>query len=109
MDVSILFSHAAGDLELELYAPDCLTSLDRSYSSSDNEQITYQAAAAGNYRIQVAGFLGAQNGYDMVVDIQPAGVSSTPTPTATRPFQTNEVFNQIWSLRGYLPLVLSGQ
>jgi hypothetical protein len=79
---TILFAHAEGDLDMALHYPNCEL-LAASQSSTDNEQLVYQAASAGTYHIRVYGFRGAENDYDLIVEAPSAASTATPTPTRT--------------------------
>jgi hypothetical protein len=88
--MTILFSHALGDLDMVLFDTDCSTWLGYSNSSSDGETIAYTAATAGTYTLGVEGHEGAQNSYHLVIEIVSHGPTATSTstrtltPTATR-------------------------
>ena len=69
LKVSILFTHAAGDLELSLYEGDGSTYLSTAVSSTDNEELSWPAYPGSNYCIRVFSYLSAYtNSYDMVID-----------------------------------------
>ncbi len=83
LTMDILFSHDLGDLDVTLYDADCLTTLDTSHSTSDNERVAHTAAADVTAKLRVYGYQGAENSYEIVVNVLPAGATVTPTPTAT--------------------------
>ena len=83
LTIDLLFSDDLGDLDLKLFDRDCVTQLYGSTSSSDNEQIVATASGGGTYSARIYGHAGAQNSYDMLVGIAPAGSTATPTPTPT--------------------------
>jgi len=56
VQAEIRFRHSSGDLDLEAYAPDCNTRLALSRSSTDREQVEFQAEQAGQYRLRVLYF-----------------------------------------------------
>ena len=58
------FTHAAGDLDLELLAADGVTVVDRSVSGTDDEAITFPGTPeGGEWYLRLGGYLGAQNDY----------------------------------------------
>ncbi|MBN2359024.1 MAG: PPC domain-containing protein, partial [Deltaproteobacteria bacterium] len=75
LTVDLLFSHAAGDLDLKIYNA-AGTVVARSTGVTDNEQAVATAAGAGNYYVQVYGYDGAQNGYAIDVAITSGGTCS---------------------------------
>jgi hypothetical protein len=81
--LDILFSHAQGDLDMVLYGSDCYAGLDWGTSYDDNERIQYNISTAGVYYVQVYGHQGAENRYDMALDVRSVHATATPTPTAT--------------------------
>jgi hypothetical protein len=68
---------------MRLYYTDCSTLLAQGTSSTDDEQIVYTVADDGTYSVMIYGSQGAENGYDMVVEVVPAGATATPTRTPT--------------------------
>ena len=68
LSVTIQFLHADGDLDMSLYDGDCVTLLDFSNSTDDNEQLVHTAVAGGAYDLVVSGYEGAENAYDMTVE-----------------------------------------
>ena len=71
--VTILFSHAQGDLDLALYDVGCGSSLTSSYSRTDNEQVTHTAGADGDYRFVIyKGGTDLENAYDIVLEVSSA-------------------------------------
>jgi len=83
LTVTISFSHPQGDLDMVLFDTDCSTELSRSNSTTDNEEVTGTAAADGTYFVLIYGYEGAENSYDMVVEVPSAGPTATPTSTPT--------------------------
>lgn len=72
LDLSALFSHAAGDLDLALYdAAGNLLSI--SETLSDNESLTFDVTANTTYVARVFGYEGATNSYDLSLQISNAG------------------------------------
>ncbi|MEX2140126.1 MAG: S8 family serine peptidase [Pirellulales bacterium] len=75
LTTDLLFSHAAGDLDLVLYNAS-LTELADSSSSDDNERIVFNVIAGQNYYLQVYGFFGETNSnYTLTANL---GVDGTP-------------------------------
>jgi hypothetical protein len=71
LTAEIGFSHAEGDLDLELLAPNRATVVARSTSLDDGELITYTATTPGEYKVVVYGGSGAANGYSLDLAITP--------------------------------------
>jgi hypothetical protein len=75
MSVEVLFSHSAGDVDLEVYDPSTQTSVE-SRSVDDNESVSIQAVQGRDYTILVYGFNGATHPeYELVIN-GPAGGGS---------------------------------
>jgi hypothetical protein len=74
---SIAFTHAAGDLDVALYAGSLAgTAIAKSDSATDDESIVVENAAAGTYYFVVYGYNGAVNTYDALVTVD--GVVAAP-------------------------------
>ena len=72
-EVSIFFKHFEGDLELELYDPSGAHRVG-SYSSNDDEKITYMADMAGDWRIRVYHAVGTSElHYDLDIWVNAGG------------------------------------
>jgi len=71
LTVTASFSHAEGNLDLELRAPDRRTVVARSTSTSDDEMLSYTATAAGEVKLLVFGPEGAENFYNLRIEISP--------------------------------------
>ncbi|MEB3884535.1 clostripain-related cysteine peptidase, partial [Lyngbya sp. CCY1209] len=69
-EVRIEFSHAAGDLDLQLYAAeDPVNPLSGSYSITDDEIVSLDGLGAGVYYARVYGYGGATNpNYTLIID-----------------------------------------
>jgi hypothetical protein len=68
LDVSIDFTNALGDLDLEVYAPDGTTLLGRSDGTTDGESLSFRVLpATGFYYVRVLGYQGAQNTYTLTL------------------------------------------
>jgi hypothetical protein len=67
LKVDILFSHAGGDLDLELFDVN-RNRVAFSDSINDDESITRQVFADETFFVRVFGFNGATNTYDLVID-----------------------------------------
>ena len=94
--IDILFSHALGDLDLELWDESGTTMLKDSRSADDNEHIDWFANYNGYYYIRVLEN-GIGNTYNL--DIQITSVSEDP-------YEENDGFFSAWdiSLGSYSPL-----
>ena len=69
--VEVSFTHAAGDVDLELYDQDGLL-VGLSETVTDNERISLEGMQGGeNYFLHVVGFEGVTNSYDLVVTAAP--------------------------------------
>jgi hypothetical protein len=67
--ITTLFSHSQGDLDIILWDTKCLAGIANSNSSTDNEQIVYTAPDGGIYFLEVYGQSGAENSYDIVLEV----------------------------------------
>ncbi len=67
----LTFRHAAGDLDLRLYAPDG-SLVDSSLSVDDDELIEATLETPGIYYVQVSGWRDARNDYELLLDLTPA-------------------------------------
>ncbi|MCB9650524.1 MAG: PPC domain-containing protein [Deltaproteobacteria bacterium] len=66
--VGIYFTHATGDLDMEVYAPGDLDNpIAQGVSASDDELVSFIADVAGDYVIRVIGYNGAEAPYQMSV------------------------------------------
>lgn len=84
LTVATLFSHASGDLDLAVHNA-AGTRLAVAESVSDNEGLVYQATGASTVYVRVYGYQGAENGYELQVDVSganQAGVVLTGSATA---------------------------
>ena len=73
LEVSIFFKHFEGDLELELYDPSGAYR-DGSYSSNDEEKITFMADMAGDWRFRVYHAVGTSElHYDLDIWVNAGG------------------------------------
>ncbi|MBM4386668.1 MAG: hypothetical protein FJ088_02955, partial [Deltaproteobacteria bacterium] len=68
--IKILFVHKDGDLDLRFYGESGEVPLAVSLSKDDDEEIVHTVSESGYYFIRVNGFLGNQNDYKLVVEIQ---------------------------------------
>jgi hypothetical protein len=66
---TIFFSHALGDLDLELFDIDRTTIIASSATTDDDEVVSHVAAETGEYKVRVWGPGGAMNGYTLDVDV----------------------------------------
>lgn len=69
LEASIDFAHADGDLDLALYGPD-RDQRDASYSTNDGEAVSIEAFDPGTYYVEVYGFNGASNEYDLEISLE---------------------------------------
>jgi hypothetical protein len=66
--VSIFFSNAEGDLDLRIFRSDDLTQpLGASESVTDTESVAFEAPFAGDFIIEVFGFMEAEATYNMIL------------------------------------------
>ncbi|NJL73455.1 MAG: hypothetical protein HC888_18990, partial [Candidatus Competibacteraceae bacterium] len=99
--VRLRFTHALGDLDLELYQAvepltegttlDDLSLIDSSVSITDNEYISLDGLAAGQYLARVFGYAGATNLYDLIIQ--------TTQDLADDRFESNETRSTAAALR----------
>jgi hypothetical protein len=82
--VTILFSHALGDLDMVFYGRDCGGSLTAGSSYTDNEEVHYTVLFSGTYSFKVSGYHGQANTYTLIVEAPVTPPTPTPTRTATR-------------------------
>jgi hypothetical protein len=64
------FSHATGDIDMKLLAPDGETRLEGSVSVTNDEEIVHTVTEAGDYVLQVYGFAEAENEYTLDVAVE---------------------------------------
>jgi hypothetical protein len=77
IEVLLTFTHAAGDLDLELYDPSGARIADAA-SSTDDETLVQDVAGGGTYALRIFGFAGAGNDYEgLVIRTEGAGCAST--------------------------------
>jgi len=78
VDVTLAFSHAQGDVDLEIHGPD-RTTLNDSMSTTDDERIQFTAPSTGTYYVRVWPFWGDSTTYDLELEsdqaIQPGSDS----------------------------------
>jgi PKD repeat protein len=67
----ISFSHASGDLDLQI-VDESGSTVANSISISDDEAVTHTAGSAGTYYVVVYGYSGAINDYDLAVEVTDA-------------------------------------
>lgn len=70
LTVDVLFSHAAGDLDVVLL-DSAEAVVATSQSTNDNENIEYRSEDGGTFTLQVYGFNNAENGYQLQVTVTP--------------------------------------
>lgn len=76
--VDVLFSHAQGDLDTELYNTDCSREITGSISATDNEHFEHMAESSGAYAVRVYSPLGVDDvDYELVLQIDPAAAIET--------------------------------
>lgn len=69
LTAQVLFDHSVGDLDAVLYAPDGVTPVASSETETSNETITWPADQAGTYLLEVRGFQGQTNSYELAVAV----------------------------------------
>ena len=84
LTVALSFSHAAGDIDLELVGPAGQV-VARSTSTADAESVSITAPSAGTYRVRVYGYNGAHNTVAMTVT-----VDASPEPVDLCGDEANE-------------------
>ena len=68
VSVGIYFSHAQGDLDMQIFAPgDLTTPIAQGASATDDEVVGFQADVAGEYVIRVIGYEDAEAAYQLSV------------------------------------------
>lgn len=88
LTVTLDFTHSAGDIDLALYQG--ATRVGLSEGTTNSEQLSWTASTATTLTVHVYGYDGAENAYDLTVDV--SGGAPTPTgdfalsglPTVTR-------------------------
>jgi len=80
IDVTINFTHANGDLDLELYNSSG-TRIDYSTSTSNQEIVSYTISSSGYYYIRVFGYQGATNSYGMNVNVYTTSLPDLQAPS----------------------------
>ncbi len=68
-EVRIDFTHSSGDLDITLYDADDTSFIDSSLTVTDNESISLAGLTQGDYLIEVEGYDGATNDYQLIVDV----------------------------------------
>ena len=68
IEINVLFTDAEGDLDVILF-DEALDPVELSDSIDDNEQIVAEALTPGTYFIAINGFNGAENRYDLEVNV----------------------------------------
>ncbi len=69
--ITIGFTHRDGDLDLQVYGPDCETLVAQSRGARDQEQVEFMVDQTGRYFVRVFYFLGqsGSNGYSLTYDL----------------------------------------
>ena len=68
VSVGVFFSHAEGDLDVNVYAPGALdTPIAQGASEDDDELVGFEATDAGDYIVEVLGFMDAEAIYQIDV------------------------------------------
>jgi len=77
IEVLVAFTHADGDLDLELYDPSGAR-IATAPSGTDDESLTEDVAGGGTYALRIYGFSGAANSYEgLIIRTEGAGCSGT--------------------------------
>lgn len=71
LSARIFFSDAAGNLEMQLLAPDRRTVLERSFSVTDDESLTHTSSVAAEYKLVVFAEPGVTNDYTLSISVAP--------------------------------------
>ena len=71
LNARIFFSDEAGNLELQLLAPDRRTVLARSLSVTDDESLTHTSSVAAEYKLVVFAEPGVTNDYTLSISVAP--------------------------------------
>ncbi len=69
INATLFFSHASGNIDLELRGVDRTTVIESSTSTTDDEVVTHTATESGEYKLRVWGPSGAMNGYTLDLDV----------------------------------------
>lgn len=70
IEAQINFSHAEGNLDMDLIGVDLETVLVPARTDTDGERIVYTATVTGEHLLRVFGARGTANDYDLLVDIR---------------------------------------
>jgi hypothetical protein len=73
VEVFVTFPHADGDLDIQLHRAEGGAEV-RADSSTDDEFLEYVARQAGTHYLEIYGFSGATNNYDMAISITPGTI-----------------------------------
>ena len=71
----VAFSHADGDLDLRVLAPDGVTTLASSLSADDDEEVTATATTSGVHLLRVYGYEDTRNTYDLTLSVATEGAA----------------------------------
>jgi hypothetical protein len=77
IEVNLSFTHADGDIEARLYR-EAGFSVVSSLTSSDDEQLVYTNASAGQYAIEVFAYGTTENTYDLEFSVTGCGADGDP-------------------------------
>ena len=92
LTATIAFSHALSDIDLTLVDTNGTTTLDSSLSTSNSEEVSHTATAAGTYFIRVYALDDTPNPYDLTVTVT-EGDPVEPDPTCDGDaFEPNDTF-----------------
>lgn len=92
LTAAISFSHAEGDLDMGLVGPDGQETLAISESTTDGENISYEASEAGTHYLVVYGYQNATAPYDLTVSTTRGGPGTDGNVTADA-FEPNNGFD----------------
>ena len=70
VSVQVNFLHEAGDVDVRLYGPDGMETVESAVSTDDNETLEYLSEAGGKHVLEVYGFRDVFNTYTMSVEIR---------------------------------------
>ena len=89
--VDVLFSHGQGDIDVRLYDAN-LNQIGSGLSATDNEVVVRNVTAGQRYFLEVYGWNGATNGYDLRIDLPGTDSTAPALMSSTYAFQAAQQF-----------------